>query len=339
MMQELTAYGVRIDPLTQLSRAKNTVASNKAFSDYHGKIDKNTLKRQKYDLILFCEYIRKQGVFIDVDDLMYNPMSWNGITYGLIDDFVRWMTKEGFAIGSINVRLSTVKVYIKLAVKAGYVDDQELAKVLLVKGYRYKEGKQVDDKREVKRKGDKKAKPVTLTKEQMDLLKEQHPDTAQGRRDTLLMCLLLNHGLRCGEVADLTIDNINMSSKTMTFKREKIEEEQNHEFNHETLLALMRYFEACKPVSNLLLGSTRHGKLQGIMSRRAITKRVQTLGKLILGIDNLSAHDCRHACVDSMIRGGTDYKVIQETGGWTNLAMPMRYAAKAKIANKGVKLG
>jgi site-specific recombinase XerD len=339
MAQELVEYNSWIDPISELSREKDAIASREAFSKYHEKIDKNTLKRQRHDLALFCQYIKAHGVFINVEDLMNNPISWNGITYGLIDDFVGWMTDEGFAIGSINVRLSTVKVYIKLAVKAGCVEEQELAKVLLVKGYRYKEGRQVDDKREVKRKGDKKAKPIALTKEQIDLLKMQHPDTPQGRRDALLMCLLLNHGLRCGETADLTIDNIDLSSRVMTFEREKIEGEQKHRLNPETYLALIRYLEVYQPTGALLAGSTRHGKLEGAMSRRAITKRVQILGKLILGIENLSAHDCRHACVDSMIRGGTDIKTIQETGGWTNLAMPMRYAAKAKIANEGVKLG
>lgn len=339
MTQELVEYNSWIDPISKLSKAKDAIASREAFNKYHERIDKNTYKRQRHDLTLFCQYIREHDVFIDIEDLMHNPMAWNGITYGLVDDFVKWMTNEGFAIGSINVRLSTVKVYIKLAVKAGYVEEDELAKVLLVKGYRYKEGRQVDDKREVKRRGDKKAKPITLTKEQMDLLKQQHPDTPQGRRDTLLMCLLLNHGLRCGEVADLTINNIDVPSRIITFEREKIEGEQKHRLNPETYLALIRYLEAYQPTGALLAGSTRHGKLEGVMSRRAITKRVQVLGKLILGIDNLSAHDCRHACVDSMIRGGTDYKTIQETGGWTNLAMPMRYAAKAKIANEGIKLG
>ncbi len=339
MTHELVEYEEWISPLAQLSRVQDDVASKEAFNEYQRGIDKNTKKRQRHDLILFCQYIRKYGVFIEVEDLLSKPESWNGITYGLVASFVRWMTDEGFAIGSINVRLSTVKVYIKLATMAGYVNEEELAKVLLVKGYRYKQGKQIDDKREVKRRGDKKAKPITLTKEQMDLLKQQHPDTPQGRRDTLLMCLLLNNGLRCGELADMTIDNIDVSSRIMTFEREKIEEEQKHKLNPETYLALIRYLEVYQPTRALLAGSTRHGKLEGVMSRRAITKRVQILGKLILDIDNLSAHDCRHACVDAMIRGGTDYKTIQETGGWTNLAMPMRYAAKAKIANEGVKLG
>ena len=42
--------------------------------------------------------------------------------------------------------------------------------------------------------GDKKAEAVTLTFEQAQQLKDQ-PDTAQGRRDALIMCVLLDHGL------------------------------------------------------------------------------------------------------------------------------------------------
>jgi integrase len=77
-----------------------------------------------------------------------------------------------------------------------------------VSGYRHKEGRNVHAKREVTRRGDKKAEAVPLTQEQAKALKVQ-PDTHQGRRDAFLMCLLLDHGLRCGEVAALTVESIN----------------------------------------------------------------------------------------------------------------------------------
>jgi integrase len=73
------------------------------------------------------------------------------------------------------------------------------------------------------------------------------------------------------------------------------------------------------------------------MSRRAITKRVRALGTRI-GITGLSAHDCRHAWVEAAIRGKTNLKALQDAGGWTSPAMPLRYAGFAEIANEGVVL-
>jgi site-specific recombinase XerC len=43
-----------------------------------------------------------------------------------------------------------------------------------------------------------------LTREQADALKDQ-PDTPQGRRDAVLIGLMLDLGLRCGEAAGLTV--------------------------------------------------------------------------------------------------------------------------------------
>ncbi len=73
------------------------------------------------------------------------------------------------------------------------------------------------------------------------------------------------------------------------------------------------------------------------MSERAITDRVKTLGEAI-GITGLSAHDCRHYWATSAVRNGTDIKSLQDAGGWSSPAMPLRYAESASIANKGVKL-
>ena len=35
----------------------------------------------------------------------------------------------------------------------------------------------------------------------------------------------------------------------------------------------------------------------------------------------------------------TDIKSLQDAGGWSSPAMPLRYAETNKIANQGVKLG
>ncbi|HEX3640174.1 MAG TPA: site-specific integrase [Ktedonobacteraceae bacterium] len=325
--------------LDQVGQSENVISANNAFKDYHDRIDPNTFARQSYDMALFCAFIASKKVLVDKDELLSSPRAWLDITHGMIDSFAKWMIEEGFAIGSINIRLSTVKTYFKLASRAGYIQPDEAVKAHFVKGYSYKQGLNVDERREIKRKDkSKKAEPIPLTKEQTDLLKK-HPNTPQGRRDALLMCLLLDHGLRCGEVADLTRANIQLTSGILTFHREKTKEEDKHKLTNDTLVALMRYFEVYHPTGKLIAGSHRSGQLMGEMSRRAITKRVQVLGEQILGIKNLSAHDCRHAWVEAAIRGGTNIKTLQQAGGWSSPAMPLRYAAKAEISNEGVKLG
>ena len=140
-----------------------------------------------------------------------DPEAWRGITWGLVEGFRNWMVRQGDAVSSINTRLSEVKTYAKLALKAGALTPEEYAVIRTVAGYSQKEGKRVDERREVTRRGYKKAQHVSLDKKQARKLKKQ-PDTPQGRRDTLLLCLLLEHGLRVGEVARLQVTDFDLKS-------------------------------------------------------------------------------------------------------------------------------
>jgi integrase len=311
----------------------NTYAASNVFRDYQSKVTTNTLKRHKDDIALFTQFLQILG--LNKENLLLDCAEWHDITFGLIETFKRWQLEQGYAIASINAHLSTIKVYAKLATKAGTLSAEEYAMMKLVSSYRHKEGRNVDAKREVTRVGDKKAEAVSLTHEQAKALKAQ-PDTHQGRRDSFLMCLLLDHGLRCGEVASLSVESLNLSTGLLTFYRQKVDKVQTHQLTRDTLLAAIRYFEVAQPKGKLLMGSRKGGKLEGAMSERAITDRVRVLAEAI-GVKGLSAHDCRHDWAKSAIKE-TDIKSLQQAGGWSSSAMPLRYADDARIANEGVKL-
>jgi site-specific recombinase XerD len=328
---------VTVSP-SDIGLVANLYAAQSAFSDYQRRIAANTLRRQLDDLTLFSQYLNLAGMVIPAKSLQYDPQAWQSITHGIVSGFVRWQLQEGYAIGSINVRLSTVKKYCALASTAHVIAPDEFGLIKLVQGFRHKEGRNVDHIREKKRVGPKKAEPIVISFDQAQDLKQSQPDTPQGRRDTLLLCLLLDHGLRCGEIAELPATSLNLANGTMTFYRRKTDKTQTHELTRDTLVAAMRYFEMCNPESTLLMGSRKGGHMQGCMSDRAITDRMRVLCERI-GITGVSAHDGRHAWATFAVRGGTDVKTLQDAGGWNSVAMPMRYAASQSVANKGVKLG
>ena len=172
------------------------------------------------------------------------------------------------------------------------------------------------------------------------------PETPQGRRDALLMTILLEHGLRVGEVARLVVTDFDLKAGELKFYRPKVDKTQTHKLTPRTLAAARSYFEQDAPVVGNLWrasaskrdGRAAHGSLttQG-MSERAITDRVSTLGVLI-GVAGLSAHDCRHYWATQAARNHTPIDRLQDAGGWNSPAMPLRYVESAKIANEGVKL-
>jgi len=315
----------------------NHAAALTRFRDYRSRRAEETLRRQDADLALFHEFLE----FIDLrtGDLANDPGAWRPVTWGLVEAFVKWQLKEGYAIKSINVHLSSVKTYARMAMQCGTVTPQEYALIRAVQGYSYREQVRIDQKRPVRRIGFKKEEPVKLTPEQAQQLKEQ-PPTPQGRRDRLLMCLLLDHGLRVGEAAGLAVPDLDAVEGVLRFYRPKVSKEQVHRLTRETLQAVkdcLRNGELLP--GGLLLRRSKKNEELGTpgMSQRAITARVRLLGER-LGIAGLSAHDCRHYWATSAARHGTDPFVLQEAGGWNSLAMPRRYVEENDIANEGVKL-
>ncbi len=196
----------------------NQVAARYALRDYQKKLSANTKRRQADDLAVFARYLGLAGTQITGQELMEDITRWAGMTHGLVTGFLRYQEQEGYAIGSINVHLATVKRYCSIAAESHVIGAATAGLISRVKGYSHKDGRNLDKDRERTRKGVKKAESVAISKEQALQLKPQ-PDTPQGRRDTLLLCLLLDHGLRCGEIAGLTLECINLNEETLTFSR------------------------------------------------------------------------------------------------------------------------
>src|SRR5689334_9637181 len=119
-------------PLALAGQAANRAAARDTFSDYRSRKAKNTTRRQDADLQLFADYLESAGV--PVGDFATDPAAWQGITWGLVEGFIRWQLLNGYAVDSVNVRLSTVKQYAQLALKAGALPVSEYAMIRTVKG-------------------------------------------------------------------------------------------------------------------------------------------------------------------------------------------------------------
>lgn len=323
-------------PMIEAGQAANRTAAQHVFEDYQSRKSDNTLRRHQTDLTRFAEFLAQAG--LAAGDLMHDPDTWEGITWGIVEAFRNWMTQQGDAVNSINARLSTVKTYAKLAAKAGVISDQEHALIRTVSGYSSKEGRRIDERRDQVRRGAKKAAAVRITDEQAQALKTQ-PDTPQGRRDTLLMCLLLDHGLRVGEVAALKVSDLDLKAGVMTLYRPKVDLLQTHKLTADTLRAAHAYFDARnipeQPDAPLLCASRKGGILTDAgMSERAITQRVKVLGEAV-GIAGLSAHDCRHYWA-TYWAGRVNPFQLKQAGGWASMTTVDRYVEASQIANEGM---
>ena len=219
MFDLATIPSTELTTLHGAGQAANKYAQAGAFDDYLSRKAPNTVIAQRNDLAVFCEFFRAvhaAAAACGPGRLAAGSEASARLTWGLVEAFVKWQLQQGHAVASVNRRLSTIKMYAKLATKAGVLEAQDLALIKTVSGYGGKEAKRINQQRETTRVGNKKAEHVALSVEQAKALKSQ-PDTPQGRRDALLMCLLLDHGLRCGEVALLEVKDFNVKEGTLLF--------------------------------------------------------------------------------------------------------------------------
>jgi integrase len=334
-----------VDP--RAAAAADAQAADAVFADYRSRIDEDTLRRQEADLALFAYFLGAVSAVPAASApalgarLTRSAEAWANISHGLVAAFVRWQLQEGYAIGSINVRLATVRRYCGLANTAGVIPNEALALIRTVRGYSGRQARTVDAQRRRSatptRVGAKKAQPRVLSAAQVATLKQQ-PETPQGRRDAMLVGLLADLGLRVGELASLQVDSLDVERGTLTFYREKVDATQTHQLPTDALAAARAYMDADAPASGQLLrGSRKNGALWGGMSVRAIRERVALLGERI-GVADLAPHDLRHTWATRAARAKSDPFALRDAGGWSSLMMPGRYVESNAIANQRISL-
>ena len=234
-------------PATQIAdvgQSANRAASRHLFDDYRSDKADNTLAAQHYALQLYVRYLEAIGVERQVEQLERNPSAWAGTTWGIVKGFAKWLLREGYAVSTVNHALSTVKTYCKLASQAGEIPSDEAQQIKAVTGYSRKAGKRIDERRTQTRVSSRKASHTSIGIEQIEALKHDHADTPQGRRDAVVMALLLDHGLRVGELVGLQVADVELDAGLLRFYRPKVDKEQTHELTPDALRALRAYFEA-----------------------------------------------------------------------------------------------
>jgi len=314
----------------ELSRNAGAWLKASTFDLYFAKKSASTKRSRYADVATFTTFLTAAGIDVQKEDFTSYAEYWSIVDHNIVRAFVLWMIAQGFAMETINRKLSSIKVFCELAAAAGSIDGAALALIQSVHGHRGAEAVRIDEQRDQTRHSDKKEQSTLLTQDQARRLMAQ-PDTPQGRRDLLLITLLLEHGLRVSELALLEIENI--ADNEMRFYRPKLagytQEYGHHILTNPTREALAHW--ADHQLGNKLLRSSRKGghlTTPG-MSTRAITARVRTLGETI-GIYKLSAHDCRHYCATTMAERNYSIRELMDWFGWTSAQTAMRYVEGSK---------
>jgi hypothetical protein len=169
--------------LLEIADLANQATAYTAFADYQELKAKSTLQAQQKDLENFTTYLNgiylKAGINhqLQADQLFSQPEAWAIISSGLIETFKKHLALKGFAVSSMNRALASIRMYAKLAMKAGTLSSEVYVHIKAVSGYGGSEAVNLDDKREVTRIGRKKEEAVLVDVKIVKELKHDGPDS------------------------------------------------------------------------------------------------------------------------------------------------------------------
>jgi integrase len=270
------------------------------FTRYRCEKRQSTLEDQLLDLETFATFSISSGLvpqqLSSRSDLLAQQLdtqasAWIWIDAEIIQAFQAWQAKEGFAPGTINRRLSTLKARIRAVAEDQLIDASIAEAIRKIRGIPKAKIPDFNQKRNVSRLTTQKMESINISDAVVDELFAQQ-DTPIGRRDRVMIGFMLFQGIIGGVLINLRTRDVDLElGKINLFNTTPSKIVKLHPQLCDTL---ERYILLDTPPGDILLmGSHRSGKLTGRMSERAIQNRVRILGEAV-GLKQLSPSDLRH---------------------------------------------
>jgi site-specific recombinase XerD len=168
--------------------------------------------------------------------------------------------------------------------------------------------------------------PVLSDQELTRLLLAAKGSTFENRRDTALLRLLLDGGMRAAEIIGLTLDDLDFEQDVIHVMG-KGRRGRAVPFGHRTADALRRYLRARARHPFAERRELWLGK-KGPMTDSGLRQMLERRGA-DAGVDNVHPHRFRHSFAHAWLAAGGQEQDLMRLAGWRSREMVGRYAASA----------
>lgn len=288
--------------------------------EYLTTLSDNSRKTRKVAFKIVSRFLCEKGVNVGYKELMSDFDAWRHLDDKFMTSLVHWMVKNEYASSTAKSVRHFVNEQFRILHKSGLISALQYAAVRAAG--RLDSNFFNDESPWYGRNG-------VMTDAHAELLKNAHDlDTKKGSRDRALMCILLNHGLRGGELLTVNVEDINFATGMMHVRRHKTKTESNLKLTPETMDAITHYVQMCGISEGVLMRPVNRGDNVGSggLSLRAVSKQVERMAKTILnGEITLSTHDCRHYWATKRAADGVTAFQLMKEGGWKTIQSVMIY--------------
>ena len=269
---------------------------------YERNYSNNTIASYRREIMHFKVYLVQEGI----DD-------YNDVDYLMLRGYLTKLYDENLAKSSINHRLSALRSFFDYLLKEEFIKDNPFKLI---------ESQKVGQRN-----------PDFLFQEEMiDLLDSIETKDDLGIRNKAMLELMYASGLRCSEVANLQVSDIDFNQMVVLVhgKGGKDRYVPFHEYARDWLI---KYIDEAR--NNLMIKNEGHNfifvnKFGNPLTNRGIENIVDRVTFKYDATKKIHPHTIRHSFATHLLNAGADIRTVQELLGHKNLATTQVYTHISK---------